>query len=122
MNEIKPVNIVIAIILTIFTFGLYYLYWQYRQFKIINKLLKEDKNSFLLWFFLSIITFGIYHIYHEYVMSNDILYIQEKYGTKRNSDDFPVLCLILSVFGFFIISDIIHQEELNKIINSGVYL
>lgn len=81
-----------------------------------NILLESKEHGFLKWFFLSLITFGIYHFYHEYLMSKDIILLQEKYELKVNSQDYPILCLIISVFGFILISDFIHQDDLNKII------
>ncbi len=68
------------------------------------------------WLLLSIITFGIYHIYHEYVTSNQILEIQKNYELKQGPDTFPILCLLLCWFGMFLVTDIVHQEEINKII------
>jgi hypothetical protein len=114
MKKIEEVNIVLYIVLCIFTFGLFYFYWQYRQMKQCNILLGVDDHGLLKWFFLSLITFGIYHFYHEYKMSQDILLIQEKYGLKVSGSEYPILCLMISIFGFFLISDFIHQEELNK--------
>lgn len=116
MKQIEEVNIVLYIILCIFTFGLFYFYWQYRQMQQCNVLLGINEHGLLKWFFLSIITFGIYHFYHEYKMSQDILLIQEKYGLRISGNEYPILCLLISIFGFFLVSDFIHQEELNKAI------
>ena len=116
MNKIEEINIVLYIILSIVTFGFFYFYWQYRQMKQCNLLLGSEEHSMLKWFFLSLITFGIYHFYHEYLMSKDVIEIQEKYQMKTNSKDYPMLCLIVSIFGFVLVSDFIHQEDLNKVI------
>lgn len=102
--------------LTVFTLGLYYFIWQYRQFKIINALNEKNEHSFVKWFFLSIMTFGLYHVYHEYLTSKQILVLQEKFGLKKSHETFPLFCLVFSAFGVFLVVDIIHQEELNKII------
>lgn len=117
-ENIQPINIVLYILLTVFTFGLFYFIWQYKQIKQINILAGDVKDGFFKWFFLSLITLGIYHVYHEYKMSEHILELQDKYGTKKSSKEFPLLCLLISLFGFFIIIDFVHQEEINKLIKA----
>ena len=117
-EHIQPINIVLYILLTVFTFGFFYFIWQYKQIKQINILAGDVKDSFFKWFFLSLITFGIYHVYHEYKMSEHILELQDKYETKKSSKEFPLLCLLISLFGFFIIIDFVHQEEINKLIKA----
>ena len=62
------------------------------------------------------ITLGFYHIYHEYVTSQQIMLLQTKFGLKESPESFPILCLIISLFGMFFVSDMVHQEEINKII------
>ena len=84
--------------------------------KQCNTLLGSDEHGLLKWFLLSLITFGIYHFYHEYKFSQDIIKLQERYGLKVHGPEYPILCLIVSVFGLFLIIDFVHQEELNKII------
>lgn len=116
MEKLEEINIVLYILLCVFTLGFFYFYWQYRQMKACNVLLNSDEHSLIKWFVFSMITFGVYHFYHEYKMSKDIIELQEKYGLKVNGPEFPLLCLIISIFGLFLISDFIHQDELNKII------
>jgi len=116
MKELKEVNIVLYIVLCIFTFGFFYFYWQYRQMHDFNVLLGRNEHGFFKWLILSLVTFGIYHLYHEYKMSQDIIELQEMYGLKVNGGEFPLLCLLVSIFGLFLVSDFIHQEELNKLI------
>lgn len=117
MTKLEEINIVVYIVLCIFTLGLFYFVWQYKQMHQCNVLLGSDEHGFFKWIILSFITFGIYHFYHEYKMSLDIIEMQEKYKMKKvNGTEFPILCLLLSVFGFFLVSDFIHQEELNRII------
>gem|GEM_PF-69846 len=116
MRDLKEVNIVLYIVLCIFTLGLFYFYWQYRQMHDFNVLLDRNEHGFFKWLILSLITFGIYHLYHEYKMSQDIIELQEMYGLKVNGSEFPLLCLLVSIFGLFLVSDFIHQEELNKLI------
>ena len=115
-TQLQETNIVLYLILCFFTFGLFYFVWQYKQFKQCNVLLGEDRHGYIKWILFSILTFGLYHVYHEYKFSQDIIVLQEKYGLKQNGSEYPILCLIISVFGFFLIVDFIHQDELNKII------
>jgi signal transduction histidine kinase len=117
MQKLEEINIVLYIILCVLSLGLFYFVWQYKQMQQCNILLASEEHGLFKWFFLTFITLGIYHFYHEYKMSQDIITIQEKYKMdKVSGNEFPILCLIVSVFGFFLISDFIHQEELNKII------
>ena len=116
INSLREINIVLYIILTLITFGLFYLVWQYKQMKQCNILLGRSEHGILKWIFLSFITFGIYHFYHEYTFSKDILEIQEKYKSKVNSSEYPLICLIVSLFATPLVTDFIHQEELNNII------
>lgn len=114
--ELEEINIVLYIILCIFTFGFFYFYWQYRQMKQTNVLLGANEHGLFKWMVLSFLTFGIYHFYHEYKMSQDIIKLQQKYGMRVNGSEFPLLCLLVSIVGLFLVSDFIHQDELNKII------
>ena len=117
MQKLEEINIVLYIILCVVTLGLFYFVWQYKQMHQCNVLMEKEEHGLFKWFILSLITFGIYHFYHEYKMSQDIIDLQIKFEMKRvHGTEFPILCLIISVFGFFLISDFIHQEELNKII------
>ena len=108
------VGIGFGIILSIITCGFYLLLWQARQFKVLNAWLGRQEFSFWAWFFLGMITCGIYMIYYEYKMANGILEIQQKLGRSENSQ-LPILCLVLSVFGFSIVSMAIQQEEINNL-------
>jgi hypothetical protein len=116
MNKLEEINIVLYLILCVVSFGFFYLYWQYRQMKQCNILLNRDEHGLIKWLFLSIITFGIYHFYHEYKMSKDIIELQEKFDVKVQGTEFPMICLVISLFGFFLIVDFVHQDELNKMI------
>ena len=108
------VGIGFGIILSLITCGFYLFFWQSRQFKVLNAWLGRKEFSFLAWFFLGMITCGIYMIYYEYKMANAILEIQRKLGRSENSQ-LPILCLVLSVLGFSIVSMAIQQEEINNL-------
>ncbi len=106
-------NIVVSLILTILTCGLYDLYWNAKQMKTMNGLLDRDELSFWTWLLVSIITCGIFHFYYEYKMGLALIEIQEKYD-MRVDDSLHIISLLLSIFGFSIVVDAIHQNEINK--------
>ena len=108
-------NIVLDIILTIITCSIYWFFWQARQIRTLNFLLKEQRFSFILWFFVSIITCFIFNVYYEYIMAKAIIELQNKRGIQ-SSNDLPVLSLLLSIFGFHVIADAIQQYEINKLV------
>jgi Trk-type K+ transport system membrane component len=107
-------NIALDIILSIITCGIYWFFWQARQMRALNHLLKEKRFSFLLWFLVSLITCFLFNIYYEYIMAQAIVEIQKKQG-KAASNDLPVLSLVLSLFQFYVITDAIQQNEINKL-------
>ena len=117
MQKLEEINIVLYIILCVITLGLFYFVWQYKQMNQCNVLMEKNEHGLFKWLILSFITFGVYHFYHEYKMSQDIIDLQTKFEMEKvHGTEFPILCLIVSVFGLFLISDFIHQDELNKII------
>lgn len=107
-------NIALDIILSIITCGIYWFFWQARQMRALNHLLKEQRFSFVLWFFVSIITCFLFNIYYEYIMAQAIVEIQKRDG-RAPSNELPILSLILCLFGLHVIVDAIQQNELNKI-------
>ncbi len=109
-------SIVVDIILTLVTCGIWGLYWQYKQMEALNAWLRRNDYSFALWFLLSLVTCGIFAIYYEYKMAQGINEIQET-NNLRVSSDLPLICILLSVFGFGIVSLAIQQSEINKFYN-----
>jgi len=113
-------NIVVSLILTILTCGIYDLYWNAKQMKTMNGLLEREELSFWTWLLVSIITCGVFHLYYEYKMGLALVEIQEKYD-MRVDNHLPILSLLLSVFGFSIVVDAIHQNEINKAYEKFTY-
>jgi hypothetical protein len=109
-------NIVVDIILTIITCGIYLFFWQARQIRTLNFLLREQRFSFVLWFFVSILTCFIFNIYYEYIMAKAIVELQKRDGVQQ-SNDLPVLSLLLSVFGLHVVADAIQQYEINRLLH-----
>ena len=107
-------SIIAGLILTIITCGLYDLYWNAKQMKTINGLLGREELSFWTWLLVSLITCGIFHLYYEYKMGVALIEIQEKYEL-RVDNNLHIISLLLSLFGFSIVVDAIHQNEINKV-------
>lgn len=105
-------NIALDIVFTILTCGIYNLFWQYRQMKCLNTFLGREEFNFLLWIVLCLVTCGIWHIFIQYQMGRAICTIQEKLGKQVNTS-LPVLSVILTVLGLSIVTDGIHQNEIN---------
>jgi len=109
------VSIPLYLILTLLTCGIWNLYWNYRQMVACNEMLGREEFNFLTWFVLVIVTCGIWHIFYQYKMGSCIVEIQEKMN-KRVFEGLPILSCIVTLLGWSIIVDIIHQNEINKVI------
>jgi hypothetical protein len=107
-------NIALHLVLTIFTLGLFNLYWNYKQMQSCNELLDERRFRWLSWILLSIVTFGIYHFYYQYKMGAALNDIQRAHDLPV-TEGLPVLSLVATLIGFGIVTDCIHQHELNRI-------
>ena len=114
-SSIERISIPIYLILTILTCGIFNLYWNYKQMEACNALLNREAFQFWIWLLLSIITCGLYHIYYQYKMGAAINEIQKQEETHV-FENLPLLGTLLTVFGFSIVTDCIHQHEINKII------
>jgi hypothetical protein len=106
-------SIVADVILTVITCGIYGLYWQYKQMETLNRWLRRDDYSFVLWLLLSILTCGIFAIYYEYKMARGIVEIQEQ-NNFRVTRDLPLICLVLAIFGLGFVSLAVQQSEINR--------
>ena len=108
-------SIPLYLILTILTCGLFNIYWNYRQMEACNDLLGKKQFEFWLWFLLSIITCGIYHIFYQYQMGSVIVQIQRN-NDKATFENLPIISVIVTILGFCIVVDCIHQNEINKLV------
>lgn len=113
-SDDKVRSIPVDIILTLVTCGLYNLYWNYKQMKSCNELLGRDEFSWGTWLLLSLVTCGIYHVYYQYKMGES-LYLIEKFENVPVFDNLPMISLLGTLFGFSIVVDAIHQDQINKI-------
>lgn len=108
-------NIPLYLIFSLLTCGLFGLYWNYLQMEACNTMLKRTEFRFGRWLLFSILTCGIYLIYYQYQMGAAIVEIQR----NRNVHVFeslPIVSVFTTIFGFSIVTDCVHQHEINKLV------
>ena len=110
-QAIVPIGI--GIVLTIITCGIYGLFWQYKQINVLNAWLGRSEFDFVTWLVLSIVTCGIFAVYYEYKMAKGINEVQEHNGLRVH-DELALICLLLTVFGFGLVSIAIQQADINN--------
>ena len=110
--QIEERNIVVYLLLTLVTCGIFGIYWLIVMLKDIATTSGEDINPWMV-ILLSIITCGIYGIYFSYQMGKYMVKAGEKYNIKI--EDNSILYLILTIFGFGIVTYCLVQNDLNTI-------
>lgn len=113
--NIQRREIAIAIILSIVTCGIYSIYWFITMTDESNKLSDENQTSGGMAFLFTLLTCGIYALYWYYKMGKKMYEAGIKYN-KQISDN-AIIYLILSIFGFGIVSYCLIQNDLNKFAN-----
>lgn len=108
----STMNIAVGIILTIVTCGIFAIIWQYKQINALNQLYGRKEFDFMLWFALTIVTCGLFGIYYEYKMADGINEMKEQRGLRVDTN-FPIVCLLLTLLGFYIVSMALQQNEFN---------
>jgi hypothetical protein len=108
-------NIPLYLILTLITCGLFNLYWNYLQMEACNTMLKRTEFKFWHWILFSILTCGIYHIFYQYQMGSAIVEIQ-KNQNKYVFESLPIVSIFTTIFGVSIVTDCVHQHEINKLV------
>lgn len=98
---------------SILTLGIYWFYWIYVTSKETQNYLEKKTTSPGVELLLCIITCGLYWLYWIYKYSKIAVECQQKAGLPI--EDNAVVNLILSIFGFGIISAMILQATLNKV-------
>ena len=118
---IRERSIPLALVITILTFGIYGLYWIYKLHQEANLL--YDRRGEMhpgLVVLLCIITFGIYQVYWAYTQGEKFKEEANARGSHE-SDDCPVLFLVLEVANYFVgvtslISRALMQDRINRIL------
>ena len=114
MGMLPERNLAMAILLTIITCGIYGLYWCYTLTEDSNKISGDpNPTSGGMVILLSIVTCGIYSLFWIYKRGEII----DRFNMQRGLPDGnnAIIYLLLSVFGFGIVSYALLQNELNKI-------
>ena len=108
----KKRNVIVMLILCFITCGLYTIYWMYAAREEFRNVSGYSDINPLLELLLCLICFPYYY-YWVYKFSADIgKYRQE---TGRRGSDVSVINLILAIFGFGLVSDLIIQTQLNEL-------
>lgn len=110
--QIEERNIVVYLLLTLITCGIFGIYWMVVILKDIATTSGEDINPWMV-ILLSIITCGIYGIYFSYQMGKYMVKAGENNNVKI--EDNSILYLILTIFGFGIVTYCLVQNDLNTI-------
>ena len=106
-------DIALAIVFTVLTCGLYSIFWFIKLTDEINAVAGEtDATSGGMAFVFSLITCGLYTYYWMYKMGEKLDNIAVIQG--RSSQSRGLIYLVLSLFGFSIISYALMQDSLNK--------
>lgn len=110
--QIEERNIVVYLLLTLVTCGIFGIYWLIVMLKDIATTSGEDINPWMV-ILLTIITCGIYGIYYSYMMGKYMVKAGENYNVKI--EDNSILYLVLTIFGFGIVTYCLVQNDLNTI-------
>ncbi len=116
---VRERNIIAVLLLSFFTCGIYYLYLIYALGNDINEMTRSDSNSPMIDVLLSIVTCGIYTVYWYYKIARQIENMEYDRGMRVSN--LAVLCCLLPIFGVGIVSMMIVQNELNKVIREVAY-
>ena len=108
----QQISVATVIILSIITCGIYMYYWLYVTMRDLNAYLEISDMDPAVELLILIFCFP-YVLYWFYKYAQRITDAQIKAGTQVASDN-AIICLVLAIFGFSIISVGIMQSELNK--------
>lgn len=112
---ITPRNIVLCILFSFITCGIYGIYWMIKLNDEINELANEpNATSGGMVFLFTVITCGIYGLYWMYKMGERVDRIN---GVNGNSN---ILYMLVSLFGFSIVSYCLMQDTVNRHCGSGM--
>lgn len=105
-------SIPVCIVLSIVTCGIYGLYWWVVATNDVNRVTNRPGTSGGVSLVLSIITCGIYGLYWAWTMGDKLDATRSENGVAPGS--FPIIFLLLNLFGLSIITLALIQTELNK--------
>lgn len=106
-------DLVKMVLLTVITCGIYGLVWMYNIGNDIAALRGDGQPKPLTDLLLSMVTCGVWYLYVSYQWAKLLNEVQAQRG-KRVDDNFPLLCLILTVFSVGIVNQALMQHMLNE--------
>ncbi len=109
---IQKRSVALSIVLSIVTCGIYGLYWIACVANDVNTLTNREGTSGGMVVLLSIVTCGIYQFYWFYKVGEALDGARAQNGVPSGSQ--AIVYLLLSIFGFSIVSLALAQSELNK--------
>lgn len=113
MYQDKIRSIPVVLILTIITCGIYQFYWIYKMSDEIKTYTENYNVNPGLDLLLSILCFYPYSIYLSYRYGQNQMDAQRRAGTPVTDD--TLLYVVLSIFGFFIVNQLIIQSKMNDV-------
>jgi hypothetical protein len=104
---------ILVLLLSIITCGIYFFYWLYATANELRLYLNDESINPGIDLLISIIC-APYIIYWMYKYSKLAAEAQNRAGIYPVEDN-SIICLILPIFGFAIISALIIQSSLNRV-------
>lgn len=105
---------VVAVLLTIITCGIYGIYWMIVLTNEVGELSGDRSFTGGKHFLLTLVTCGLWTLVWLYQLGTNIAIAQQKKGVyvKDNS----LIYLLLGIFGLSIVSYVLAQADVNKLI------
>lgn len=101
-----------CIVLSIITCGIYGMYWFVVATDDVGRVTNRPGTSGGLSLVFSLITCGIYGYYWAWSMGEKLDAARADHGVAPGS--FPIIFLVLNIFGFSLVTLALIQNELNK--------
>lgn len=101
-----------CIVLSLITCGIYGLYWMVVVTDDVNRVTNRPGTSGGMSVLFSIITCGIYGFYWAWTMGTKLDGARQEHGVGQGS--FPIIFLLLNIFGLGIVTMALIQNELNN--------
>lgn len=114
-------NIFLNLLFCILTCGIYYLFWVVQITDDAKKLSKEDGPSGIFSLLLIFLTCGLYNIFWYYKIGTQLTNAQ-LLARKPQNTSLNILCVLLGIFGFGMISTMILQDAINGIVDNNDYI
>ncbi len=105
-------SVPLCVILSILTCGIYGLYWYVMVTDEISIVTEEPGTTGVMSLVFTLITCGIYGIYWGWKNGEKLDASRARHGVLPGS--FPILFLLLNLFGLMVVTLAIAQNELNK--------